>query len=219
MKLSISPWKTAAVAAALLLGGCGPSPILRFNTQVLNLGVGLDKNMVGVNYIGFVTNDEGYAGITHRLTKNVFYMAGVEERTPEYRYRIARISIRQLQGLLYISPGQYEFRTAAMIPDGMETIKSGDYVEIRQTGTWDVLKNFSKTGEGNAVLRILCKWGDPDYEKCLDALPRIGKYRAQGLTGTPYPDSLKSYGFTFSPAYTEKGELINPWPVGSRPLF
>lgn len=216
MKLSARSWKSIAVAAALLLGGCAPGPMLRFNTNVVNMGMKLDKDMVGVNYVAFVTNDEGYAGFAHRLTRGVFYLAGAEEGTPEYRYRLARLSIRQLKGLLYVSPGEYEFRTAAMIPDSMPPLNGGDYVEVRQTGTWEVLRDFSKTGEGNAVIRILCRWGDANYEQCVDALPKIGKYRANGLTGTPYPESLKSYGFTFSPAYDEKGELIKPLPAGPR---
>jgi hypothetical protein len=75
------------------------------------------------------------------------------------------------------------------------------------------MENFSVTGEGNAVLRILCRNSDPGYEKCAEALPRIGKYRVQGDTGAPYLKSLKDYGFTFTPAYGTNGKLLRPLPL------
>ncbi len=69
-------------------------------------------------------------------------------------------------------------------------------------------KDFAKTGEGNIVVRILCKYGDPAYESCLDRQPRIGKHRGFGETGTLYPVSAKEYGFSYTPMYDKNGKAI-----------
>ena len=69
-------------------------------------------------------------------------------------------------------------------------------------------KDFAKTGEGNIVVRILCKYGDPAYDSCLDRQPRIGKHRGFGETGTLYPVSAKEYGFSYTPMYDEKGKAL-----------
>jgi hypothetical protein len=94
----------------------------------------------------------------------------------------------------------------------MPALKAWDLVELRQSGTYDTVKNFSKTGEGNAVLRVLCRRADPAYEKCVEALPRIGAHKGQGLMKTEYPASLKSYGFSFSPAYAKDGSALRALP-------
>ena len=85
-------------------------------------------------------------------------------------------------------------------------------VEFRQTVTLDTQKDFSKTGEGNVVTRVLCRKAQADYEACLDTLPRAGKVKGSGPTGRPFPATVKEYGFTFAPAYDEKGKLLRPFP-------
>ncbi len=75
-----------------------------------------------------------------------------------------------------------------------------------------MLKDFSKTGEGNIVTRILCRKAQPDFDACENALPKTGKHKAMGPTGTPFLASVKEYGFTFTPAYDDKGNLLRPLP-------
>lgn len=38
--------------------------------------------------------------------------------------------------------------------------------------------------------------------------PKIGAFEGYGATGTPYPASAKSYGYTFSPKYDANGKLL-----------
>jgi hypothetical protein len=201
-----------ATVLTLPLAGCAPSPVLRATMAVVNLGQGLEPNMVNVNLIGMVGFDEVYAGQMTAPNKSVLYLAGAVEDTPEYRYRVARINLRHVDSLLYVKPGSYTFPTAAMVPDSLPELKAWDIVEIRQTGMYDVVKDFSHTGEGNAALRILCRRSAPDYEACANALPGIGEFLAQGPTETPYAPTLKEYGFQFSPAYDKAGNLLKPLP-------
>jgi hypothetical protein len=85
----------------------------------------------------------------------------------------------------------------AYVPS-LDALKAWDIVELRQTGTYDTLLGFSRTGEGNAVLRVLCRKADPGYDACAEVLPRSGNYQSQGPLGTPYLKTLKEYGFSFN---------------------
>ena len=212
---------TTAMVAMLV--GCAPSPHLKLTTQMMNLGAELPEEMVHVNLIGVVGFDETFVGNYGLPARGVLYLMGIEQATssqpasPEYGYRVVRVNLRHLKGFLYKADGEVGFATGAMVPDHLPELKAWDLIEVRQTGSYDSMKNFAHTGEGNAVLRVLCRRSDPDYEACAEALPRIGKYRAQGYTGAPYLKSLKDFGFVFSPAYNDKGERIRALQQASAP--
>jgi hypothetical protein len=146
----------------------------------LNFGATLPEGMHHVNLIGTVAFDEAFAGDYGRVAQGVLYVMAIKKGSPEYRYRVVPTNLRHLNGFLYKSDGEVTYPTGAMVPDHLPELKAWDIVEVRQTGSYDVMEGFSKTGEGNAILRILCRKSDPGYEQCADALPRIGKYRAQG---------------------------------------
>jgi hypothetical protein len=202
-----------ATALTLPLAGCAPTPLLRVSSRIASFGQDLDPEMVGVNLVGMVGFDETHVGRMSRVSRGILYLAGAVEGTPEYQYRVAHINLRIIRGLPpLIKPGSHSFSTGAVVPSHIPELKAWDIVEIRQTGTYDVIKDFSTTGEGNAVLRVLCRKSAPDYEACANALPRIGEFRAWGPTGTPYLPTLKEYGFQFSTAYDETGKLLRPLP-------
>lgn len=73
------------------------------------------------------------------------------------------------------------------------------------------MESFTAKQDGNIVVRVLCRKADPAYEKCRDALPQVRKY-PNGPTGTPYPVSVKEYGYTFTPAYDAKGQPTRAIP-------
>jgi hypothetical protein len=200
------------ILGALLLSGCAPGPMLKFNTELINAGNELDPGMVNVNFIATVGYDETHLKNLPLQGRGVAYLAGATDISPEYQYRAVYLNIRILKGFMFLEGGGTSYPTVGMVPDGMPALKAWDLVELRQTGTYDTVKNFSKTGEGNAVLRVLCRRADPAYEKCVEALPRIGKHKGQGLTNTEYPASLKSYGFSFSPAYAKDGSALRALP-------
>jgi hypothetical protein len=200
---------TAVCTAAMaMLVGCAPSAHLKLTTKVLNFGMEFDQRMINTNLVATVAFDEVYPGNYGISARSALYIQGIEPDSPEYLYRVARTNLRLPDGFLWKAPGDVGTRIGAMVPDHIAELKAWDLVEIRQTGTYDTMKNFSKTGEGNAILRVLCRRSDPGYDQCADALPRIGSHRNEGSTGTPFLNSLKDYGFTFTPAYTAKGERI-----------
>ena len=164
--------------------------------------------MVNFNLIAVVAFDETYVGNYNINSRAYLYIQGIEPESPEFLYRLIRANIRLQKGFLYRDDGELGFNAGAMVPDHLPALKAWDLVEVRQTGTYDTMKNFSRIGEGNAVLRVLCQRADPGYQQCAAALPRIGRYPHQGNTNAPFLKSLKDYGFTFSPAYTEEGKSV-----------
>lgn len=204
--------KPVCVALLLALSACSAGPHLRVTNAIVNLGQGLPDSMLNVHLVASVGFDEDFAGRYNNPTRAVLYVAGVIEGTPEYLYRVVRTNSGNLQGFAWVADGEGLYSTPALVPDSMPRLKAGDIVEFRQTSTWDVLKDFSKTGEGNVVTKILCRKAQPDYTACLEAAPRTGKTRGNGPTGRPFPASVKDYGFTFTPAYDSKGTLLRPLP-------
>lgn len=204
--------RLAVAGVMLALSGCAPGPWLKATSTVVNLGQDLPDNMVHVNLIGTIAFSETFAGEYSRANRNILYTGGVEAGRPEFNYRVVRVSLRHLTGALVFGAGDLDYPTAAMVPDSFPALKAWDIIEIRQSGTFYTMKDFAETGEGNAIIRVLCRKSQPDYEACANALPKLGRHRAQGLTGTPYLPSLKDYGYTFTPAYSAVGALLRPLP-------
>lgn len=117
--------------------------------------------------------------------------------------------IHHTDELLYIRKGDHPYPTTAIVPDQLPMLKAGDLVEIRNTRTWDSVKDFIATGEGNVVVRVICAKADPAFDKCVEVKgPKLGKHKGRGPTGTPYPASVKDYGFTFTKRYDQKGDPL-----------
>jgi hypothetical protein len=207
-----------ALSATLALSGCGlfmnsPPPGLRATNKALNFGVELPDEMVHRNVYGTVGFDEDYVGRYNKHSQNVVYTQGVGRGDPEYNYRVVRINMKHFDGLAiaFIPKGHQAWFTAAIVPDHIPRLSAGDIVEFRQSGTWDTLEGFLGKSDGNVVLALICKAGTPTYDQCVDALPFIGKGKATGPTGTPYPSSLSEYGFKYTPAYDNEGIAVRKW--------
>lgn len=196
-----------SLGGAFVLAGCGATPMLHAGNAIANMGQELPPEMQQHNLAAMVAFDEDFVGRYNRVSKNVLYVNGIIEGTPEYLYRVARINLHHSQGNWLWKEGAYLFQTGALIPDHLPALKSGDVVEVRQTGTWRTMEGFSRTGEGNIVVRVLCAKAQANYDKCVDKTPRIGTFRGQGPTGTNYPASVREYGFTFTPRYGPTGDV------------
>lgn len=190
-----------------LLAGC-QTPIVHGVNQVINLGAQLPENMRQRNISGVVAFDEAWAGDYNFATRNSMYTHGVVSGTPEYGMRVVRVNMREPAYGAWVRVGDKAWLAYAMIPDEIEPLKSGDYVEIRQTGTFRTVEDFVSKQEGNIVLRVLCRKADPNYIECAKALPRMGRYLGFGETGTYYPESIREYGFTFTRKYDEDGKPL-----------
>ena len=108
----------------------------------------------------------------------------------------------------WIRQGEKIWIAVGIVPDHIPQLKARDIVELRQTGGTRTVENFATTGEGNIVVRVLCRAADPAYDACVKRQPKIGAFEGYGATGTPYPASAKSYGYTFSPKYDANGKLL-----------
>lgn len=197
----------ATCVLGIVLTGCQTPAVHVINT-IINGGMQLDKNMREVNVTAMVDLDETWAGDYPFRVRNVLYPLGVISGTPEYGLRLAFIRMRHPAYGAWVSAGQKLWLTAAVIPDNMAPLKKGDVVEIRQTGTANVVKDFLSKEDGNIIIRMLCRAADPNYQACLEPLPRIGKYKGFGETNTYYPSTIKEYGLTFTPKYDKDGNPL-----------
>lgn len=192
--------------------------MLHVGNAVVNGGRPLPAEMVNRHVAGYVGFDEDWTGRYSRVARNALYVMGIVEGTPEYALRVVRVNLSNPEpGMLWADQGELTFPTGAVVPDHLPRLKAGDIVEIRQTGTWRTMENFVSRGEGNVVVRVLCRKADPTYDKCLEAAPRIGKYKGVGETRTRYPASVSGYGFTFTPMFDSSGRALRPYPNGAVP--
>ncbi|WP_281915303.1 hypothetical protein [Caldimonas thermodepolymerans] len=202
---------TACVTAAMmLLAGCAETPLVHVGNRVFNFGTGLPDDMLGRHVAGMVAFDEDWVGNYGRIARNALYAQGIAKGTPEYGLRVVRINLNNTGELLWKKKGSLLFMTGAIVPDHLPPLKAGDTVEIRNVSTWHAMEDFLAKGEGNIVVRILCRKADPNYEACLNDPngPSVGDIRGVGETGTPYPEKVADYGFTFTPLYDEKGNKL-----------
>ena len=196
----------------LFISACSAGPQLKVGNALVMAGH-VPSDMSKSHLVATVGFDEDYAGRYNRITNNFMYGTGVELGNPEYQLRVVRLNTAELTGLLWYGPGEFLFSSGGVVPDSMPRLMAGDIVEYRQTELrTDSLKNFSKTGEGPIVVKILCQKAQTDYVACVDKLPTTAKSKATGKTGRPYPVSVKEYGFSFTPMYDAKGNPLRPFP-------
>lgn len=194
--------------AAALLTGCAPGKYLDVTDSIANFGqLEVEDNMRLRNMIAVVGYDETFAGNYGRWARNVFWVQGAIEGTPEYQNRLVFVSLRFVSGALWHPPGDLTFSTAAMVPDHVERLRAWDIVEVRHVTGRHAVQDFTKTGEGNIIVSVLCRKADSNYDKCAAALPHTGKYPG-GSTGTPYPAAANAYGYRFTPAYDTGGKPL-----------
>ena len=147
------------------------------------------------------------------MTNNFMYTTGVVEGTPEYLYRVVRLNAAEVSRSAWYGPGDFLFSAGGLVADHFPRLQAGDIVEYRQPEIrFDALLDFSRTGEGTIVTKILCRKAQPDFDACLATLPRLGRHPGLGPTGRPFPPSVKDYGFTFTPMYDATGKQLRPFP-------
>lgn len=205
-------FKAVQLLTCVILAGCGASPLLHVGNQVANFGQELPQNMVHRHVAGMVGFDEVWAGAYNRIARNALYVQGIVQGSPEYQLRVARVNLANTGSNVLWKAGELNFMGGAIVPDHLPRLKAGDVVEIRQTGTWRTMENFVAKQEGNIVVRVLCRADAADYQSCKDTGPKVGKYGGAGETHSEYPSSVRSYGFTFTPHYSQSGELVRAYP-------
>jgi hypothetical protein len=202
------------ILAAALLTGCTAGR----HTRVFSNALGDDGKapplMRNVNVVGWVAFDERYLSNQWGIPNTVLYATGVRKGDLNTTYRYVPVSSPRMdeKGLLWKKVGSVAYVVAAMVPDHIGVLKRGDIVEWRSISSWDSLVDFHETGEGQIVTKVLCLKASPDWQKCHDALPMFHHHKAAGFTGTPFPASVKEYGFTFSQYYDMNGTLLKPLP-------
>lgn len=201
MKTTLSLIKTLAIMFAIsaTLTGCAYDDGIHTRNQIFNMGVELDQDMVGTNYLGAVLEDEVPLEEYTRVSR---YVAHGQDATPGKalnKYRIAIIRTIRPNSAIAHKFGKASWDTVAIIPDHIPKLHRFDVIEFRNIRTWRVMKDFLTTGDGNAVLNIVCKFGTPEYDKCVYSQPSISGTYGVGPTDTEYKPSLKDYNFTFTP--------------------
>jgi hypothetical protein len=185
----------------------------------MNAGQLLAPEMVEHNLIGTVGVDETYAYAMSVQPRAAMYVAGAVEGTPEIKLRSVFLNLSHQRAILWRPAGGAPWTAGAIVPEHIKKLKAWDLVEFRNVGTYRTIEDFVSKKEGNIIVRVLCRRADSDYEKCRDALPQQNGY-PNGQTGTPYPISIKEYGYTYTPAYDDKGKLTRVIPeyVPRKPL-
>lgn len=205
-----------ATLAAVLLGGCAMGEQLRVTGKILGDDGTAPEMMTNQHILGWVYFDEAHYDSARALAKNPLYVSGIRKDAGNYGYRYVAISSSRLEEgtFLFKNKSSQLYVTGAMVPDHIGRLRAADIVELRSIAPWDTLVNFTKDGEGQIVTRVLCRKAQPDWQKCVDALPRFHEYKATGQTGRPFPASVKDYpeNFQFSRFYDDNGKLLKPLP-------
>jgi hypothetical protein len=170
------------------------------------------------NVQALVLHDETYANFRmHQL----HVAAGVGPQEKAYR-RVVLFMVHSEGGRPL---GNYKgfMRFIAVVPDGMPKLKTGDLVEARMGPVYDYLKGFADSGEGTAVLRILCpnnaRRADQDrFRQCASVLPwhqawGEDKRYYDGILASPsarpYAPSLRYHAeLAFTPYYDTHGNPL-----------
>jgi hypothetical protein len=205
----------AAICAVALLAGCAaPGKHLDVADTIANFGfTELDSDMRAHNLIAVVGFDEGFVGKYVRFARNVMWIQGFQEGTPEHQLRAVELNTRFVNSVLWKGAGEHSWPTGAAVPDHISRLHAFDIVEFRNAGSRHTSDNFLSTGEGNIVLQVLCRAADANYKKCKEALPRPGgKEWPGGSLGTPYAKKAADYGWNFTPAYDASGKLLRAIP-------
>lgn len=180
------------------------------------------------NIQAVVAFDETYSGFA---LSNHSRRAGAAPIVKQYRKAIVTILNGDDEQPIFGKTGVAG--AIALVPDGMPALRKGDLVEIRHVRLFGGLQDFDKTGDGNAVLRLLCP-ESPDrkdsetFKSCASNAnwqKRWGeKHRyytgiLASPSGRPYAKNLKEHKeLSFTPYYDDKGAPIPAAiPMGARP--
>lgn len=228
MKISAFSIKTAlALAAVVSMSGC--AQYMKTVTKMQNYGYELHEDSVNAHVYAEVSRSELFTGDLVLPRRTSYMPLGVESDNGTYNFRIVEAYMTLLDPPL---PGylpvwahgvRFAFR-AAVVPDQFPRLMEGDIIELRNTGTYEILTDFPHSGEGAIVTRVFCRAGTPEYKSCRGSLPVVGRSpRPAGQTGTAFKPSVKDYApLTFSRWYDDNGKALRPFPsafpAGFEPL-
>lgn len=204
----------SVLVAFVVLSGCG-------TVRPFGSGDGdFSRTQLMANVQAFVVFDEHHSSFA---TTNHSRFAGAGPSELTYRRVIVQIAHNEGGKPILGYKGIRAF--LAVVPDGMSLLKKGDLVDVRATTIYDYLKNFATTGEGTAVIRLLCPGED-------EATPeKIAKFRACASTrpwhqpwgeekrywdgiiaspsGYPFLPKLKDHTeFAYTPFYDREGNQL-----------
>lgn len=204
-------------AVSLLLTGCGH--VLRpLNEQVLARDESFAPAQKFANVQGAVLSDEDYMGA--RLI-NGEATGGVGTHIRRYRRVIVQLINSEGGKPIMGLAGRAEI--LALVPDGFPKLLNGDLVEMRMLSLYDYMRDFDKTGEGTAVLRLLCptvhsRAEVKSWQSCASHYPwhepwgegnRFPLGVMAASTGRPFLKSLKDHTeLSFSLYYDETGAVL-----------
>lgn len=186
------------------------------------------KSQSMANVQGMVVFDEAYSpwgmnGLNDRVAG-----VGPGERV----YRRVVVQIIHSEGGRPMGNYKGSRRFEAVVPDGMPLMRSGDQVDARALEWYDFLKDFAKTGEGAAVLRMTCpSYGNNPPLVLISCASTLNWYQPWGeekryMDGVnaapsdhPFKSSLKEYkSLKYSPYYDSEGNTLpNAVPMAARP--
>lgn len=207
--LSIRLFCIATIGSTVV--ACAANPASDALTRAASFGGALfADDYKRANLVGVVQTTEGHVESYPRLLRGPLYNQGVRYDTPETRYRVVTIGIRESDNLRHM------FLTGAAVPDALPLLRPGDIVEFRNTAMLDNLENFAQTKSGNIVLSVLCWREDPQFEQCAQTrAPWKGwgsRASVSGVSPNPYRDDVSSYGFTFTARYDDSGNVLASAP-------
>lgn len=213
-----------AIFATVVLSGCG-------TIRPFGSGDGdWSRSQLMANVQASVFFDEHYSGLA-TTGHSRFAGAGPAELT----YRRVIVSIAHNEGgkPFLGMKGMRVFMV--MVPDGMPLLKKGDLVDVRATRMYDYLQDFARTGEGSAVIRLLCPGEDKvtperqaQFKACASTLPwhqpwgedkRYWDGIIASPSGYPFLPKLKDHTeFQYTPFYNAEGtQLATAVPRATRP--
>jgi hypothetical protein len=214
----------SVLAAAITLSACG-------TIRPFGSGDGdWSRSQLMANVQAVVIFDEHYSGIA---TSNHMRFAGAGP--DEMAYRRVIVSIVHNEGGKPILGFKGIRAFIAVVPDGMPFLKKGDFVDVRATTMYDYLQGFAATGEGSAVIRLLCPGEEvatPEkvakFKACATSLPwhqpwgedhRYWDGIIASPSGYPFLSKLKDYKeFQYTPFYDADGKpLSTSVPRAPRP--
>lgn len=215
--------------ALLLLGGCTH---MRPVEEVLQNGSSWASSQKTANVQAVVAFDEDNSGLISFALFNHGARAGVGPA--EKRYRKVVYTMLNSEGGRPIGKFAGIMAAMAMVPDGMPRLKTGDLIEVRFPVWFDYMKDFAVTGEGSAVLRLICPAGSTsktDSEAFKECASHANWHQPwgeekryyQGIiaapSGRPFAPRLKDHReLAFTPYYDEIDNVLpTAVPMAPRP--
>jgi hypothetical protein len=213
-------------AIPFLTTGCG-TLARGINENITSRAGSFAESNVKANIQAIVLQDESD---TSFLMRSMSVSAGTGQAEVGYR-KVPLFIANPAGGHILGLKGGYRFN--AFVPDGMPMLITGDLVEVRFTAMYDYGKDFVKTGDGTAILRILCpgtvsRSEFDTFKVCASALAwheewgegnRYYDGVVASASGRPYAASLKDYDdLSYTPFWSEKGDpLPSSVAPGPRP--